>query len=179
LVSSVLGLQSRGAVIKEAKDQIEGAQRRVHAIAMVHKQLHLGGSLENVEVGSFLTRLCESLKETAPESVTSVVVSAEPSSMRSDLASTLGLVAAELVTNGFKYAYANGGSGPIVMTFAVRPSGWQLSVADQGVGLPPDFDIAKGNGVGMKVVNALVRRLDAKITFDTSAAGTTFKISKD
>jgi two-component sensor histidine kinase len=42
------------------------AGNRVLAIARVHKQLHLTGSLEEIEIDAFLRRLYESLKQTAP-----------------------------------------------------------------------------------------------------------------
>jgi two-component sensor histidine kinase len=177
LVSSVLGLQSRTASTQEAKVQIEAAQRRVHAIATIHKQLHLTGSLEDIEIGSFLRRLCDSLKETAPASVTAINVKAECVMLKSALASTLGLVTAELVANAFKHAYSDQRHGTIEVEFVHRSTGWMLSVADQGPGLPPDFDIAAGQGVGMKVIVALVRRLDARLTFETSSSLTTFRIS--
>ena len=66
LVQSVLSLQSRHAVSAETKAQLNMASNRVLAIATVHKQLHLTGSLEEIDFDAFLHRLSESLKSTAP-----------------------------------------------------------------------------------------------------------------
>jgi GAF domain-containing protein len=68
LVISILNLQSRTAGV-EAKSQLQSAGNRVSAIAAVHQQLHLSGSLESIEVDGFLNRLCQSLKALAPAGV--------------------------------------------------------------------------------------------------------------
>jgi two-component sensor histidine kinase len=56
---------------------------------------------------------------------------------------------------------------------------WRLTVSDAGVGLPAGFEPGKGNSVGMRVITALVGRLNAGLTFTSSAEGTAFEISRD
>ena len=53
----------------------------------------------------------------------------------------VGLVVTELVSNAGKYAYPNGDGGPIGVAAQLRSdqSAILLSVRDQGVGLPTDF----------------------------------------
>ncbi len=178
LVSSVLGLQSRNVPDAASKEEIGAAQRRVSAIATVHRQLHLAGSLEHVALKEFLNGLCESLKTLAPAAVTDITVDADELSVRSDLASSIGLIVAELLANSFKYAFKEK-TGTIALSFKNLPRGWELSVTDQGVGLPEGFEIAQSQGVGMKVVSALARRLDAQLTFSSSPSGTTFSVKKN
>jgi two-component sensor histidine kinase len=176
MVSAILTLQSRGSRIREAKEQIEAAQRRVQAIATVHRQLHLAGSLEEIEIGNFLRLLCKSLEETAPPSVESIDLSSGESVMNSGEATALGLIMAELIANSFKHAFPANRKGHLDVRFERRRNGWQLSMADDGIGLPAGFEIEKGTGVGMKVIVALVRRLKARVTFHSSSTGTTFTI---
>jgi two-component sensor histidine kinase len=176
LVQSVLSLQMRSAANDDVRDNLESARNRVLAIASVHKELHLGGSLEDIEIAAFLRRICSSLQETAPASITAVNVTAADLMMRSDLASAMGLIVAELVTNSFKHAYG-ARSGPVDVSFNPTPGGWSLCVADQGHGLPAGFDAAKGSSVGMRVVTALVRRLDAELSIDSSAGGSRFTVT--
>jgi two-component sensor histidine kinase len=177
LVQSVLSLQIRSAASDDVRSNLESARNRVLAIAAVHKELHLGGSLEDIEIAAFLRRICGSLKETAPPTVTAVNVTAADLMMRSDLASAVGLIVAELVTNSFKYAYADPASGPVDVSFTRIGDGWSLSVADTGRGLPADFDVTKTTGVGMRVVTALVRRLNAELSVASSAGRTRFTVT--
>jgi two-component sensor histidine kinase len=178
LVSAVLALQSRASSNNEVKVQIDDAQRRVQAIATVHQQLHLAGSLEFIDIKGFLNSLCENLKQTAPACIESIATDLEPASIRSDEASTLGLITAELLANCFKHAYPNDLRGPVSVEFSSDDEHWSLTVSDQGVGLPNGFDPGKGKSVGMRVITALVRRLNAKLTFKSSASGTVFEVAR-
>jgi two-component sensor histidine kinase len=84
LVQSLLALQSRSASSEETKAELNMAGNRVLAIATVHKQLHLSGSMEEIDIDDFLRRLCESLKHTAPAQITSINVTAENAKLRLD-----------------------------------------------------------------------------------------------
>jgi two-component sensor histidine kinase len=176
LVQSLLALQSRSTSSEEVRTQLDLAGNRVIAIATVHKQLHLTGSMEEVDIAEFLRRLCESLKYTAPAQIAAIKVTADSARFRSDVASGMGLLVAELVTNSFKYAYAVGESGNIAVDFKQDSGGWCLQVSDEGRGLPEGFDIDQSKGFGLQVVKAFVRRLDAKMTVSSRDGRTEFEI---
>lgn len=179
LVSAVLALQSRASANSEVKVQIADAQRRVQAIATVHQQLHLAGSLEFIEIEGFLKSLCGNLKQAALACIDRIDTRLDHAEIRSDQASTLGLIVAELLANCFKHAYPNDTHGPVSVGFSGDERRWRLSVSDRGIGLPTGFDPTKGNSVGMRVITALVRRLNAGLTFKSGAEGTVFEISRD
>ncbi len=176
LVQSIISLQSRNAISEETKAQLKMAGNRVLAIATVHKQLHLTGSLEEVAIDTFLQRLCESLKHTAPAQIAAINVTAAPMKLRSDMASGLGLLVAELVTNSFKYAYPSGQRGSVNVDFKEVPTGWRLEVSDQGQGLPAGFDVDQSTGFGMQVIKAFVRRLNAHMAVTSRPGHTVFQI---
>jgi len=179
LVQSILALQSRNATADETKTQLDLAGNRVLAIATVHRQLHLTGAQEEIDVQTFLQRLCESLKHTAPAQIAAINVNAEPMMVRSDKASGLGLLVAELVTNSFKYAYDVGQRGTVTVDFRQKPDGWRLEVSDQGRGLPAGFDLDRSQGFGMKVIKAFVQRLNATMTVESRPGHTVFRIEGD
>jgi two-component sensor histidine kinase len=177
LVQSILALQSRSdSSSEETKTQLKMASNRVLAIATIHKQLHLTGSMEEIEVDTFLQRLCESLKQTAPDEIAAINVTAAPMKLRSNVASGIGLLVAELVTNSFKYAYPVGQRGNVNVEFKPLPTGWRVQVSDEGQGLPEGFDIDQSAGFGMQVAKALVRRLEAEITVSSRPGRTVFQI---
>ena len=179
LVQSILALQSRNATDDETKTQLDLAGNRVLAIATVHRQLHLTGAQEEIDVQTFLQRLCESLKHTAPAQIAAINVNAEPMMVRSDKASGLGLLVAELVTNSFKYAYDVGQRGTVTVDCRQKPDGWRLEVSDQGRGLPAGFDLDRSQGFGMKVIKAFVQRLNATMTVESRPGHTVFRIEGD
>lgn len=177
LVQSILALQSRSqALSEETRTQLRTAGNRVLAIAAVHRQLHLTGSLEEVEIDTFLQRLCESLKHTAPAEIAAIDVTADQMKLGSDTVSGIGLLVAELVTNSFKYAYPAGHSGSVNVGFTRSSTGWRLEVSDQGQGLPAGFDVDQSTGFGMQVVKAFVRRLNATMKVSSTPGRTVFQI---
>jgi two-component sensor histidine kinase len=176
LVQSILALQSRNASNEDTRTQLDLASNRVLAIATVHRQLHLTGSMEQVDIADFLRRLCESLKHTAPAQIDAINITADTSLRQSDLATGLGLLVAELVTNSFKYAYPAGRRGSVDVDFKETADGWRLMVSDQGQGFPEGFDLNQSKGFGMKVVKAFVRRLNAKLAVSSRPGHTAFEV---
>ena len=178
LVSAVLALQGRASSNQDVRAQLGDAQRRVQAIATVHQQLHLAGSLEFIDIKSFMSSLCENLKATAPSGIEAINTDLEPASIRSDEASTLGLIAAELLANCFKHSYPGDLKGHVWVEFSGESQRWRLAVRDAGVGLPGGFDPSVGKSVGMRVITALVRRLNAKLNYKSGRDGTVFEIAR-
>jgi len=83
----------------------------------------------------------------------------------------------ELISNTLKHAFPNGRSGRVQVT--LRPGGNQnitLIVTDDGVGLPPEFDIFETDSLGMQLVDTLVEQLDGTLQIE-SRDGTQFKIT--
>ena len=98
-------------------------------------------------------------------------------------ATPAGLITNELLTNSFKYAFPEGersrGCSPgdpciITVSLSLDAGMYTLSVADNGIGLPLDFDIHATQSLGLKLVGFLARhQLRANIVVNTSK-GTEF-----
>ena len=52
----------------------------------------------------------------------------------------------------------------------------QISVRDEGVGLPASFDPLTSKRLGSRVINALAKQLGAELTRSFSAIGTNFML---
>ena len=52
----------------------------------------------------------------------------------------------------------------------------RVSVWDEGVGLPVDFDLTKSKRLGARLVNALSMQLGAKLTRPAAAIGAKFTL---
>ena len=77
-----------------------------------------------------------------------------------------GMILVELITNILKYAYPDGRSGEALVRLAVAEGRVNLTVADDGVGLPADFDISKARSFGWQLIRNLSTQLDALTTID-------------
>jgi two-component sensor histidine kinase len=98
-------------------------------------------------------------------------------SILADRAILIGLIINELVSNAGKYAYPDRPGGPIWVTVAqIEKRAITLSIRDEGVGLPADFDLAKSKRLGTRLVSALSEQLGAELTQPASATGSNFAL---
>jgi len=93
-----------------------------------------------------------------------------------DKAVPLALVISELLTNAVKYAFADGRAGTIDVTVRSNETAIEVSVEDDGVGLPVGFDLLRSSGLGMRIISALTRQLKGKVELIAKPQGAGFLI---
>jgi two-component sensor histidine kinase len=175
-ITTLLTLQSRGTT-PEAAEQLAIAARRVVAFGSVHRRLHLLDNQRTVEFSQFLRLLCKDLSGLLfrdTENDHSISVQGITIEMETAIAIPLGFIVNELITNAAKYA----GGNIIIHIAGTPPSGYSLSVLDDGPGLPAEFDPARCKGLGMTIVLALVKQIrgELKIMPGDNGRGTEFTV---
>ena len=153
-ISALLTLQSRSPASGEPGSLLEAAASRVAAVAQVHRHLY-SHEAEETSCVEFLRRLCAELAEILG---TTIVVTGLEETVPTPLIQPVGLIVNELVTNSAKY-----GASHIDVMYLNNENNRLLTVVDNGSGLPDSFNIAAGDGLGMKVVAGLVRQLNGTI----------------
>jgi two-component sensor histidine kinase len=174
LVAGLLSMQSRGSPNPDLKRALADAEARVHTIAEVHDRLWKQGGVRTVHLDEFMNELCERFASAGPEH--QFIWDIAPVMISADRAITLGLLANELITNVYKYAYP-GGSGALSLT--IHPHDETrlcLVVTDHGVGLP-DGAQASTQGLGMKVIATLSRQLHGEAKWQSAEPGTRFTLA--
>ena len=87
-----------------------------------------------------------------------------------------GLMINELISNSLKYAFPEGRKGEISLVMHHQEDHtFVLTVQDDGVGLPPDYEARSAESLGTQLVNVLVRQLGGEMKVD-SAEGARFTI---
>src|SRR5438128_2282676 len=111
MIVSLLSAQSRTASA-EASAQLTIAINRIIAFGHVHRRLHLLDRQKSVEFKEYLEHLCEDLSSllSTDMSADAIVVEGTSCSIPTTLASPLGLIVSELITNSRKH-----GKGRIVV----------------------------------------------------------------
>ena len=181
LIASVLILKSETVESLEVRTHLQDAHERIMSIATVEKFLDTTSLSEEVEVGPYLSGLCASLSQSMIGRHVSDIkpitleVKAGGGMTTSAAGISLGLITAELVINALKHAFPGGKAGNIVVSYEQRADEWQLSVADNGVGISPDHNRVK-EGLGTTIVSSLARQLGAIVDIQTSPRGTTVSI---
>jgi len=176
MVDGLLRLQAREASDPAVRQHLEEACSRVATAARMHERLYRIEDVESVEFSDFLEELCREITGTCrPKAGVVLEVEAEPMVLPTDRALPLALLANELVTNAIKHAFTDTRTGRIHVRFGPSGTGWELRVADDGVGLPKDFDWTRTRSLGMRLVNALARQVGATLTVERGP-GTVFTV---
>ena len=176
LVATMLHLQSSASENAEEVHALQDASRRIAAISRAHQRLYASDKLETLDLGSYLTEICKDLCDSMPSC--EIHVNAEENiEIATDRAIPVALLVNELITNAAKYAYPSGQCRAWVTIARGSLNSAVVSVRDEGVGLPPDFDLASGKRLGMRLVNAFTRQLDATLDVRRRAAGAEFVLS--
>ncbi len=176
LVSSLLHLQANAAEDEAVRLQLQDASSRIAAIARAHHRLYRGDQVRTIDLSGYLGDLCDDLQASAGECRIETDLP-ERVEIATDRAIPIALVVTELVTNAAKYAYPDHASGRILVRLAAtEAAGIELSVADDGVGLPPGFDPAASRGLGMRIARSLAKQVGAELRVRVRAPGTEFAL---
>ncbi len=183
VVSSLLSLQAQGSGDAHLRAQLEEAGRRVQAISDIHSLLYRIDDVRFIPFHDYLTALCRDLERSAQSDggAWRLELAVEAVHVPTDQAVPLGLIANELVMNAIKHAYprgaATGRPNPIAVGLARGPSGEiRLTVADQGVGLPDNFDWRRSRSLGMRLIHALSGQLGATLAVELVDPGIRFAV---
>lgn len=178
LVAALVHLQSKTVTDEAAKGALKETERRIQAISQIHQSLYTSSDVTEVALNDYLGVMLDNLGVAMQNDGHAARLSRklDPVLLPTDQSISLGVVATELVTNAFKYAYPAGQSGEILVTLQKLPKGQaELVVQDDGVGLGADARPG-GTGLGSKIVAAMAAALKTKVEYLDRTPGTAARL---
>lgn len=178
IIASILLLKAQTVQSEETRQHLRDAHQRVMSVATVQQQLQGSAHGEAIELGPYLSRLCETLAVSmiGDSRPISVKVEADAGTALSSDAVSIGLITTELVINALKHAFPGNGDGEVLVRYQVDEADWHLSVSDNGIGLPQDGGRRKHTGLGTTIVEALAQQLKARVDITSQSPGMTVSI---
>jgi PAS domain S-box-containing protein len=167
IISSLLNMQAMKAADESVVESLLESRSRIHTMSIIHSQLYQSENLELVDMDitirglvNFLVALYakEGKEIAAPVTATGVT-------LHISQAIPCGLIINELVSNALKHAFKGMAKGNIgISMLSLDDDNVKLSVKDNGVGIPEEFDIYEPNTLGLHLVKALTEdQLKGKI----------------
>jgi len=122
LIASILILKSEAVQSAEVRSHLKDAHERIISIATIERYLDTTSLSEEVEVGPYLTGLCESLSKSmiGTAKPITLTVRSEGGMTTSSEGISLGLITAELVINALKHAFPPGRTGTIEVLYEMK-----------------------------------------------------------
>jgi two-component sensor histidine kinase len=160
-ISGLLMMQGRTSN-SETASHLQMAANRVAAVAQVHRNFYTDEA-EKTSCITFVRRLCDDLSGILG---TTITVHGDEGKVPTTRIQPIGLMLNELVTNAAKH-----GAGRIHVEYKIIDRVHELSVCDEGKGLPSEFNPDATSGLGMKVVAGLAKQLRGKMTAQTNPNG--------
>jgi len=166
-VTSLLHLKAGTAATSETTEALSQSASRVDRMAQVYRLAHAADDFTAVSFDDLLDRVTMDAYQAYPESrEIKFSVTADPAALDVSLAVPLLLIAGELVENAVRHAFPASPSKSIRVEYRYQgPREWQLTVSDNGVGLPETTDREKG---GLLMVEALAEQAGACMRIDST-----------
>ncbi|MBI5586107.1 MAG: PAS domain S-box protein [Deltaproteobacteria bacterium] len=160
VAGSLLNLQSNRVKDPEVKAALQESRLRIQAMAMIHETLYRGPNLAAIDLPTYLQHLAQYLRGAFRGNVrVKMEVVSGVISLNLDQAMYCGLIVNELVTNALKHAFPAGREGIVRIEARVAGDGEvEVTVSDNGVGLPAELDFSRLSSLGLRLVQGLTER---------------------
>lgn len=177
-ISSLLRLQARRSGSPEVSRALEEAIERVSSMAVVHELLSKSTD-ETVDFAEVARTVIDMVRRGLAGSAGKVAVSVEGSTgeVPASVATSLALVAAELVHNAIEHGFGPREPGSVVVAMRRARNELRLTIRDDGRGLPDGFDASGSAHLGLAIVRTIVEDdLHGTLTF-SGGRGTTAAVT--
>jgi PAS domain S-box-containing protein len=161
-ITGLLEMQQKGVTDPAALASFQALSVRIKSMALVHEGLYRSENLSRIDLQEYLFALISHLRTSfGVRSNIRCSVNAADVEMGLELAVPSAMIINELVTNAIKHAFPTGGPGPgsecceILVMAEADGDDFTLTVADNGVGLPPDLDWTSTASLGLRLVRML------------------------
>ena len=175
-IINIVSLQKEIGVENKLNDVLDNIILRIKSISSVHDLLakdKLGRSIINIKdivgvIANFFSEMNTELK---------IKLEMDNIFIPYNKATSIALIVNELINNCLKHAFPNKKSGLIVVICKKNEESVLLSIEDNGVGIPPNFEINKMNSLGLSIVSSIIEyEFKGKIEFILKGKGTRVEI---
>ena len=169
IIMSLLNSQAASLQDQAALSAIQESQHRVQTMALIHQKLYQSEGVARIPMRSYIedvvTYLSDSYSLSQPIGFR---LDVEPIELDVTQAVPLGLIINEAITNAFKYAFPGGRPGTVSLSLQrLGETACALTIADDGVGLPEQYDPSRSRSLGMTLMHGFSAQLGGELTISS------------
>ncbi len=177
LIKSLIYLEREKIDNKEANKVLENLGMRIGTLAHMYSLLNLSGISQKIDLGEYLNQITNSLAESYLEDATRIEIKSSFEKIETSprIASSVGLIVNEILTNSLKYAFPDSKKGNILISLKAINENVEIEISDNGVGVSDSFSLDDATGMGLQLINMLTQQLSGTVSVEANH-GTKFKV---
>ncbi|WP_119462532.1 histidine kinase dimerization/phosphoacceptor domain -containing protein [Rhodospirillaceae bacterium SYSU D60014] len=172
-ITSIVRIQKTLSRNPEAQRSFETLMNRLTALSLVHKQLYIHNGARRIALNGYLEELCSNLITAGNLGADDIKLDLrlERVVVPVDIASSLGLIVNEFVTNSMQHAFPDRHGTVMVALAPVDPGKVRLVLADNGVGRSQAETAGEPvapSGLGLQLIKSLTGQIGGTIEWTRS-----------
>lgn len=178
LINNMLSLESDIIDDEKVLKIFGDVQNRIRSLSLAHEILYTSSNFAEISFNRYVKSLTEYLQRSFFKSTQSieVIIDIDDVEFEPDIVIPCGIIINELVTNAAKYAFLPNTNGIITVSLKKNEDKHILTISDNGVGLPDNFNIEKTDSFGLYLVKALSQQIEGELEVSSSKKGSSFII---
>lgn len=180
IISGLMQLQIFNSKSGKELEVLNKSINRIKSIALIHEQLYESKNFTNIELDDNIRKQAENLQSMYESDIAVPVeldLNLKPVKININQALPVGLLVNEILNNSFKHAFKGEDAGIISITLREENEEFvNLSIMDNGVGIPEDEKDKVNNSLGTTLINTFIKQLNAKAVI-TNNVGTAYHIT--
>jgi PAS domain S-box-containing protein len=167
MVTALVRLEARNLPENSARERLDRIAGKVNALALLYNLLS-PETPDSIDLGVYLSQVASAvMRAHAGEGVRlDLKVDTWPVSI--NVAVPTGLVVNELLTNALKHAFVGRDGGTVKLHSLVDDTGCQVTIADDGVGLPAEAEWPQPGKLAALIVQSLRQNAGAQVDVDSA-----------
>ncbi len=176
VVSGMMQLQAYEEENEVIKERLLNSVVRIISMASIHEQLYQSNNFSKLNFSENLKALVKKVIDAMQtQADIELEFDCEPIKLNVNQAIPLSLITNEVITNILKHAFKGKDKGKIRFELAEDDEVVILSIRDNGIGLPKNFNIDESSTLGHRLIDILTKQMEAEYSY-VSDDGTVFTI---
>jgi len=178
VVASLMQLQAMESESADVQSELLESVLRIKSMAGIHEHLYKTEDFANLDFAHNLTMLVSEVTGTMQLSADiSLSFDCEEVRLSVNQAIPCSLIINEVVTNIIKHGFKGRDKGVVITHLNQTGETVTITIEDDGVGLPENFDPESTKTLGMQLIKTLSQQLFGSYKFDSNENGSTFSLT--
>jgi PAS domain S-box-containing protein len=168
IISSLIHLLGDSNGADRNEDFVKEVEGRIRSMALIHEMIYKSDNYAFIDFRNYIEKLMDQLLQSYSLDVSiSIDIDVVDIYLDMDTAIPCALIIYELVVNAFKHAFKNREKGIVGITFNKdKEKKYSLTIWDNGIGLPENFNLEKCKTIGFELVQSLTKQLGGSISLE-------------